>query len=93
MCVGRLKEKQGLTEIEKSRGGTFPCMYASSLGLFRRLCVQGWVINIGERKESFCACIFVHAKDEGRWMHANVHVLCTVHACMGLDGDADKGER
>lgn len=26
-------------------------------------------------------------------MHANVHVLCTVHARMGLVVDADDGER
>lgn len=61
------------------------CVYAS-------VEVRG-VINIGVRKESFRACIFVHAEVAGRWMHANVHVLCTVHVCMGVVVDGDTGER
>ncbi len=52
----------------------------------------GEVINIGERKESLCVRLFVLAEVTGKWMHANVHVLCTVHACMGLAIDADKDD-
>lgn len=39
------------------------------------------------------ACLSVHAEIAGRWMHANTHVFCTVHACKGLVVDADEGER
>lgn len=94
MC-GKVKESEGKQRLRKAGEEDFlACPPRLSVYLLH-MCVRGWgVVDIGERERKASVLVYLSTlKLQGGGCMQMCMSFCTVHACMGLVLDADKGER